>query len=101
MIGLFKKKKNGFSADSLHGKAIKYVTERIGTGDRVIGKSGALIIKEDELLVFSSSDVVFRGKKNDLKYSELLSGDGIIISGADIEHGGEERTVVAYYTYYL
>ena len=101
MFGIFKKKKKGFSADSLHGKAVKYVTERTGTDDKVIGKSGALLIKGDELLVFSSSDVVFRGKKNELNYSELLSGDGIIIRGADIEHGGTERTVVVYYTYYL
>ena len=88
-------------AKRLDGRAIKYVTERDETADSVIGREGALIIKGDELLVYSSADVVFRAKIDEMKASELLSLEGVILSGSDIEHDGIERQIIAYYTYYL
>lgn len=88
-------------ANHLNGRAIKYVTERIDNVDSVIGRSGALILKEDELLVYSSADVVFRVKIDQLTASELLSLEGAILTGPDIEHDNKIRTVIAYYTYYL
>lgn len=106
-FGLFKGKKRSEYPDGwemgakLNGKHIKYVTERRDDEDYVIGKEGALIVKEDELLVFSSADVVFRCKLDDLQASELLSLEGVILKGPDIEHGGEFRNVIAYYTYYI
>lgn len=89
------------AAKKLNGRAIKYVTERKEDVDLVIGHSGALIVKEDELIVFSDSDVVFRAKLDQLRSSELLSLEGVILTAPDIEHGGADRTVIAYYTYYL
>ena len=107
-FGLFKKGKknsaypNGRAmAEKLNGKCIKYVVERLEDEDYVIGKSGALILKEDELLVYSSEDVVFRCKVGELEASELLSLEGVILNGPDIEHGGQQRCVIAYYTYYI
>jgi len=88
-------------AQKLNGRAIKYVTERLDDVDVVVGREGALILKEDELLVFSSADVVFRCKVPLLRMSELLSLEGVILFGPDIEHNGEERNIIAYYTYYL
>ena len=88
-------------AHKLNGRAIKYVTERLDDVDVVVGREGALILKEDELLVFSSADVVFRAKVPLLRMSELLSLEGVILTGPDIEHDGEERNIIAYYTYYL
>ena len=88
-------------AERLNGKHVKYVTERKDDEDYVIGKEGALILKGDELLVFSSADVVFRCKVDELQASELLSLEGVILKGPDIEHGGEYRNVIAYYTYYI
>ena len=32
--------------------------------------------------------------------AELMSGDGVILTAHDLEHGGEYRSVVAYYSYY-
>ena len=29
-----------------------------------------------------------------------LSKDGVVLTGPDLEHGGKERTVIAYYVYY-
>ena len=88
-------------AERLNGKHIKYVTERKDDEDYVIGKEGALIVKGDEFLVFSSADVVFRCYVNQLQASELLSLEGVIITAPDIEHGGEIRNIIAYYTYYI
>lgn len=106
MFGLGRKKRSEYPsgremAARLDGKHIKYVTERKDDEDIVIGRDGALIVKGDEFLVFSSADVVFRCKVDQLRASELLSLEGAIITAPDIEHGGEERSVIAYYTYYI
>ncbi len=42
-----------------------------------------------------------RCKVDELEASELLSLEGVILKGCDIEHGGEFRQVIAYYTYYI
>lgn len=88
-------------AKKLDGRHIKYVTERTDSDDFVIGRDGALIVKDDCLLVYSSANVVFRGRIDELRMSELLSLEGVIIEGNDIEHDGRHRKVIAYYTYYL
>jgi hypothetical protein len=88
-------------AKHLDGRAIKFVIERIDGNDFGIGRDGALIVKDDELIVYSSADIVFRAKIDELKASELLSLEGVILTAADITHGGRERTVIAYYTYYM
>lgn len=88
-------------AKHLDGRHIKYVTERFDDVDHVIGRDGALIVKNDELLVYSSANVVFRAKIDQLKMSELLSLEGAILTGADITQNGVERTIIAYYTHYI
>ena len=80
---------------------IRYVTEKINDVDEVIGRNGGLNIRDDELLVFASADVIFRCKIDELRASELLSKDGVVLIGPDLEHGGEERTIIAYYVYYI
>jgi hypothetical protein len=37
---------------------------------------------------------------DDLQIWELLSRDGVVLTGPDLENGGVERTVIAYYVYY-
>ena len=88
-------------AKKLNGRAVKYVTERLDNVDNVVGHSGALIVRDDEFMVFSSSDIVFRTKVDELRASELLSLEGVILTAPDYGRGGEERTIIAYYTYYL
>ena len=87
-------------ANYLDGRAIKCVTERINGIEEVVGKSGAIIKKEDELLIYSSQDVLMRTKIEDLHAWELLSLEGVVITAHDLEHGGEERTVIAFYSYW-
>ena len=79
---------------------IRYVTEKRGGVDEVIGRNGGLNIRDDELLVFASSDVIFRCKIDDMQAWELLSKDGVVITAPDLEHGGVERTIIVYYVYY-
>ena len=82
------------------GQHIKYVTEKRNDVDEVIGRNGGLNIRNEEFIVYASSDVVFRCKLDDLQIWELLSKDGVVLSGPDLESGGEYRTVIAYYVYY-
>ena len=87
-------------ARRISGHHVKYVTERIDNVEEVIGKVGSLNIKDDELLVYASFDVVMRCKIEQMQAAELLSRDGVVITAPDLEHGGKIRTVVAHYVYY-
>ncbi len=107
-MGLFKRKsKNPDSkkfrreiAYAVSGQHIKYVTEKKNDVDEVIGRNGGLNIRNDEFIVYASSDVLFRCPVDELQIWELLSRDGVVLTGPDLEHGGAERTVIAYYVYY-
>lgn len=87
-------------AEHLNGMSIKCVTERINGIEEVVGRSGAIISKNGELIVFSSKEVVLRTKIEDMSAWELLSLEGVVITAPDLEHDGEERTIIAYYTYW-
>ena len=78
---------------------IRYVTEKINDVDEVIGRNGGLNIRDDELLVFASADVIFRCKIEQMQAWELLSKDGVVITAPDLEHEGRERTIIVYYVY--
>lgn len=87
-------------AQMISNKRIKYVGEKINGVEEVIGKGGSISIRDDEILVFASADVLLRAKIADMNASELLSKDGVIITAPDLERGGEVRTIVVYYVYY-
>lgn len=87
-------------AYAVSGQHIKYVTEKRDGVDEVIGRNGGLNIRNDELIVYASADILFRCPVDELQIWELLSRDGVVLTGPDIEHGGAERTVIAYYVYY-
>ena len=85
-------------AKKLHGMHIKYVMERLADEDDVIiGREGALLVRDDEFIVFSSQKDVFRSKIDDTDFSELMSLGGAIITGVDLL-SGKERSVIAHYT---
>ena len=75
-------------AKRISGHHVKYVTEEINGTHEVIGRSGALNIRDDELLVFASADVLMRCKIEDMQAWELLSKDGVVITAPDLEHDG-------------
>ena len=87
-------------AERMNGRHIKYVTERENDSDTVIGHDGCLALRNGELIVLSDGVEKFRVKVAEMTISELMSLEGVIISGPDIEHGGVFRSVIAYYKYY-
>ena len=58
-------------AQRICGHHVKYVTERIDNVDEVIGRSGGLNIRGDELLVYASFKVLMRCKIADMEAAEL------------------------------
>jgi hypothetical protein len=70
------------------------------TEDRLFHSIGFLNIRDDEMLVYASFDVLMRCKIADMQASELLSKDGVVITAPDLEHDGKMRTVIAYYVYH-
>lgn len=87
-------------AETISKKRIRYVTERKNDVEEVIAKDGAFSIRDGEFIVFASSEVVFRTPLEDLRAWELLSADGAVLTGIDLEHGGMERTITVHYVYY-
>ncbi|MGM9648241.1 MAG: hypothetical protein ACI3YH_08935 [Eubacteriales bacterium] len=87
-------------AEKIAGRHIKYVTERVDGEDIVIGREGSLCLRDGEMIVFASADILFRTPVDSLSAYELMSLDGVTLTGPDMEHGGAVRTVIAYYLYY-
>ena len=87
-------------AEMICGQHIKYVTERIDNVETVIGRNGGLNIRNGEFIVYASADVIFRCPVDELQAGELLSKDGVVLTGPDLEHGGQVRTIIAFYVYY-
>ena len=107
LFSIFSKKKDPNSkqyrwemARRMANHHIRYVTEKINGVDEVIGRDGNSDIRNGELIVFASSNVVFRCLVDQLQAWELLSHDGMVLTGPDIEHGGAVRTIIVYYVYY-
>ena len=87
-------------ARSLHGQVVKYVTEHRGDNEDVIGRGGYLALKDDEFIVDSSGEVLFRCKVRELDASDLMSGDGVIISGPNLIEDGRMRRITVHFVYY-
>lgn len=88
-------------AQRLDGRALKCVLEKKSDGiEEVIGHDGSLVVRGDEFLVYASMNIVLRTKIEDLSAWELLSLEGVVITAPDLEHDGQERSLVAYYKYW-
>ncbi len=87
-------------AKQICGHHVRYVTEKRNGVDEVIGREGGLNIRDDELIVFASADIIMRCKIEKMQAWELLSKDGVVITAPDEAHGGVERTIIVYYVYY-
>ena len=87
-------------AKELHGRVIRYVTERREDNDDVIGRGGSLCLHGDEFIVDASGDRVFVTDVRDLEAFDLLSGDGVIIRGPDKLSGGRVRSITVHFVYY-
>lgn len=87
-------------AERMNGRHIRYVTERIDDQDIVIGHDGCLALRNGEFTVLSDGVEKFKCLVSEMTASELMSLEGVILTGPDIVSDGKERTVIAYYKYY-
>ena len=87
-------------AEMVSGKHLRYVVERWENDEKVIGRNGSIGVKDDSLIVNTDTGIAFRGKVEEIVVSELLSKDGVVITGPDMENGGQERTIIAFYVYH-
>ncbi len=91
-------------AERISGQHVKYITERHGDNEDVIGRSGSLNIKdgngEGEFIVSTPSETILRCHIVDMQAWELMSRDGVVITAPDLEHGGVVRTITVHYVYY-
>ena len=100
-----KEKTDSFSyrlarARELHGQPVKYVTEHRNGNEDVVGRGGALCLKEDKFIIDTSGDRLFVCEVARMDASYLMSGDGVIIKGPNLLEDGKERTLTAHFVYY-
>jgi hypothetical protein len=95
-------------AERIKNKRIRYVSERVidkQTGevvDTIIGKDGFFNInKKNELEIHLSgaSKLLFKAYIPDLKASEFLSLEGVVLESFDLI-AEKERQIIAYYKYH-
>ncbi|MBQ9964981.1 MAG: hypothetical protein IJP14_07680 [Clostridia bacterium] len=102
MAWLFGRKKDKIppASSKLDGKLITYAVRREATGELVIGKDGRICAATEQLeLRFSDGSVPFACPISTMEYGELMSHNGVLITGDDTVTGNRV-TVVAYYKYY-
>ena len=87
-------------ARALHGQVVKYVTERRNDNEDVIGRGGALTVKDDTFIVDSSGDRLFVCNIAELETAMLMSGDGVIVRGPNLLEDGKHRTITVHFVYY-
>ena len=102
-MGLIKKKDKyqptKKELERFNGKAIQYAVERVNGVEQVLGKDGGIIVLDNVIVVMCEAHEVFRCRIKGATVAELLSGNGVEISGIDDETG-EKRYIVAHYSYY-
>ena len=87
-------------AQKIAGHHIRYVTENRDGVDEVIGREGSVAVRNDELMVHASEEIIFRCRVDELDAWELLSKDGVVLTAPDLAHDGQSRTIIVYYVYY-
>lgn len=100
--GRKKKKEYGDLYQRIDKKPLRYVTERDPQTyvESVIGRTGRINIYQNEIItVDCDGKEVFRGALADTQVGELLSLEGAVIKGTDL-NTGTLRSIVAYYKYY-
>ena len=87
-------------AKSLHGQAVKYVTEHRNGNEDVVGRGGSICLHGETFIVDSSGERLFSCNVRELEASNLMSGDGVVIKGPDSLHDGKMRTITVHFVYY-
>ena len=106
-MGWFRRtsKKSDSMADEalrrLDGRLLKYAVRRAldengSPIEIVVGKGGSLMVLEDRVIITADGKEVFSAPLDTVKSGELMSLDGIVVSGQDSVTGGF-ATVVGFY----
>ena len=84
-MGLFSKKKKGDMSDvsAYNKKAVSYVVERNGAEENVIGRTGAVSVDDEKLVVMCDGHEVVRLSLEGIICAELMSHNGADIKGTD------------------
>jgi len=93
-------------AKRLAGRKLRYVGERLfneksgAVEEIVVAKDGFIYMTDDGCLaVKCDNGFAYRAKIIELQAAELLSLEGVILDGFDLE-SGRHRKIVAYYVYH-
>lgn len=86
-------------AKKLSGAHLHYVTEKTEDDELVLGKGGCVALNGGELIVLCADQIVYRGPARETEISDLLSGNGVVLRGADSETG-RERTLILHFSYH-
>jgi len=87
-------------ANALHGQTIRYVGEMKDGIENIVGRGGNASVRNGELLIFSSNDVIFRTPVEEVEIADLLSGDGVVLRGPDSVSGSSFRSITIYFVDY-
>ncbi len=100
---LFKGKRyrqNLEKARSLDGMAVKYITEFVDGNENVISRGGGLSVMGDNLIVLGERDRLFISDLGKVEICELMSGDGVVITGPNLIYNDEIRMITVHFVYY-
>ena len=88
----------------LDGREIQYTTRRESSAsgnatETVLGKGGRIWLHEDEVRISSLTAELFQCAISQVEAGELMSGNGLVLTGYNALTGHTEM-VVAYYLYF-
>ena len=99
-MGLFsKKKKDTMTLSQLREydkKAISYVVRRENVGETILGRKGAISVKDDEIVIVCNGSQALRVNTDGAVMATLMSGNGVDIKGYDAD--GRPVHAIAYYS---
>ena len=99
-MGLFSSKKNkGMTLAELRAfdkKAISHVIKRQGGDEQIIGRKGAITVKDDEIVIVCNGSEALRVNAKGAVMATLMSGNGVDIKGTDAD--GQSVHAIAYYS---
>lgn len=111
ILNMFRKKKDrvkknknesyDYPLERLQGREMAYITARDDTSHEeiVLCKNAAINITDDELIILCNNRIVFRQKLANLKISDLMSLNGVVIRDTDAASKGH-KVVTAYFKYH-
>lgn len=107
LVSLFSRKKKpgtpayrAEQARKLHGQPVKYVTEHIDGNEDIVGRGGSVSVVDERLIVDSSGERLFICPIKELDTSWLMSGNGVVLHGANELEDGKLRTITVHFVYY-